>query len=412
MDKIKIFQISDHNFGLEAKGDSISFLVPKELMPEDNLSLHRQIKLLETYSVILRKYYKNKSKKNKKVKDLIKKENVDKKFEHIQSLIFIFNDYIQNDLYKIQTKNYNKRNQKINWNQTFKKNDVIVSKNKIIHSGFISEHNSINKKSDYYKLYLFALDYSLRVFLGESFIEQNEIFKYSKTKIKYEINCFLDEHFSDRDIEIAKALENFYFSSNKNIFDKDLFNTPYHEKFENIWEFMVNEIIPKNDSKLLDFSLKKEGEYKKVFFDDNNKICEQKDSSISCGLSYIIDHIIYKKHDKYICILDSKFYDFYNDYNASPKTNCIGKQANYKNRILKKLNNDSVLNISIKNFFIFPKKNKDNIEIELFAKHYVEDDNDYDIYCIALDIDTVVSHFNKSQKYNYFIEYLMLFKDV
>lgn len=403
----------DHRFGLESSDGSISFLVPKELMPsEKENNLIKQITTLQSYANILCKYYRYKANKEKDINSNINQKKIDRKFEHIQGLIFIFDDYMKNDLYRIQKTNYNIKNKKINWNKTFKKNDIIVSKNRIIHSNFISEKKNTDKESEFYQLYLFALNFAYKTFLGSDLISDVIDFKLSKNKIKYIINCFLDENFADQDISIAKALESFYLSSNNNDFHKDLFKTPYHEKFEYIWEFMINEIIPKNDVNLLDLNLRKEGKYQKVILNDNLELMVENDRvKIANGLSYIIDHIIYLKEKNYICILDSKFYDFYLDYTNNPNTESIGKQANYRDRIIKKLNKKNIKNIVIKNFFIFPKNNGTK-NIELFAKHIVEGDEDYDIYCLAIDINFVIDYFNKSRKSKEIIEYLNHFKNL
>ena len=406
------FKESDeHRFGLESSDGSISFLVPKELMPSENENtLIKQITILQSYANILCKYYRYKANKEKDIDSNISQKNIDKQFEHIQGLIFIFDDYMKNDLYRIQKKNYNIKSKKINWNKTFKKNDVIVSNNRVIHSNFISEQKENDKDSEFYQLYLFAIDFAYSTFLGSNLIDDILKPNLHINKIKYVINCFLDEHFSDQDIAIAKALQAFYLSSNKDDFHKDLFKTPYHEKFEYIWEFMINEIIPKNDAESLGLSLRKEGIYQKAFLNENLEIIVgNPEDQIASGLSYIIDHITYSIDSNYLCILDSKFYDFYDDYMQNPGTESIGKQANYRDRIIKKLEEKNIKDVVIKNFFVFPKNNNTK-DIELFAKHIVEGDKDYDIYCLAIDINLVVEHFSKSRKSNDFIEYLNLFK--
>ena len=141
-------------------------------------------------------------------------------------------------------------------------------------------------------------------------------------QIKYIINKYDDEHFSDRDNYIVSALKSIYFNSNFDKINENKFKTPYHEKFEFIWEHMIEEIIPR-DKKIKNIKIPK-GKY--IRFNDN---------SIQNGADYKLDHIILSEENKSVHILDSKFYNYYEGGKA-PSTESISKQENYKN-IIKEL---------------------------------------------------------------------------
>lgn len=398
MEKTNLFKISkEHRFGLEIENGKLNFLTPKELyFNSDNV--FKQLEKMQAYTNILFKYYKSKK------KSICDSEisNVSNSLEYIQGLINILNDYIQNDYFKIKLKSYGSQNKRINWNQTFKRGDFIISNNKVIYSSFISSEKRDDTYSDFYKLYLNSLNIASQTLLNESLFETQDI-NFSETQILYIINCFMDEHFSDRDVFIAQALKSFYLGSN-NILKNECFDTPFHEKFEYIWEFLIENIIPDNNNHFIDSNLNKEGSYYSAQV-INHKII--KGEKISNGLSYKIDHVIYLKNKKFISILDSKFYDFYKNSDLSPKTESIGKQVHYRDLLNKKVNN----NVNILNFFIFPKNELLNKEIELFAIHNVKNDKNFNIYCLALDIEIVISLFNKKRKYNELIDYLLIFKD-
>lgn len=384
-----------HEFGIKMKGNSFVFLVPDELYISEN-DLKTQTQTLLTYSQILFRYYHHKKKESKEDNAFNNFKNRDNEFDKLQAMITLFSDYINDDIFRMRQTVNSINSKRINWTNTFRKSEMIINKRTIIPAELHSNNFKDENESDFMLLYYHALNLAHLSFQGTSLFDI-EAPKLSQNYITAVLNRFLDENYGDREILIAKTLKSFYLNNETTLFSKNLFSTPYHENFEYIWEFMVEQIIPKSNNKDLKSLLHKDGRYYKTTFDDNGNLMVD-DNILSNGLDYRIDHLYYNEKLNYIAILDSKFYNFYNDSTNSPKSESIGKQANYKKRIQEKLNNEKLL---IQNFFVFPKQNKKGIE--LFAIHRSNNDGnkfdeDFDIYCLAIDIFQVIDLFIKKRK--------------
>jgi hypothetical protein len=370
-----IFKESEgRNFGFDFVKDQPVFLVPKQLYQKEwdkPLDMYKKIRF---YSQILINY-------NKKKESEINSKDSLKNLKSLNVIIGYVNlmvDYLEHGEFLLLENYYNKGNKRINWNKTLKSNDVIIQNNSVFYGSMVSKNKRRVLNDEFLYLYKYALAESLSIFKGGSLNNKKEN-KYSLNQIKHIITKYDDEHFSDRDNYIVLALKSIYFNSDFDKINENKFKTPYHEKFEIIWEHMIEEILPK-DKKIKDMKIPK------------GKYIRFKDNSTTTGADYRLDHIVVSEELKSIHILDSKFYNYYYDGNA-PKTESISKQENYKNMI-KELTKDKneYVNYNVNNYFIFPK---DNIgeNIEYFAKHEISlNDNKKEqiIHCVAINVDKVI----------------------
>lgn len=371
--KIKnIFRESEErNFGFDLREQQPIFLVPKQLY-KDNwnkpLDMYKQIRL---YSQILINYHK------KKENNLNAKENLNnsKSLNVIIGYVNLMVDYLENGDFILLESYYNTGNKKINWNKTLKSHDVIIQNNTVFYGSMISKNKRKVSSHEFLYLYQNALEEAISIFKSGN-LNNNKELKYSYNQIKHIINKYDDEHFSDRDHYIVNALKSIYFNSDFEKINENKFKTHFHEKFENIWEHMIEEIIPK-EKKFKNIKLPK-GKY--IRFKDNTK---------TIGADYRLDHIILSEENKSIHILDSKFYNFYYGGNP-PNTESISKQENYKNILTQLIKNDYP-DFKIYNYFIFPKDNQGK-DIEYFAKHEINLYNNKEqiIHCVAMNIDKVI----------------------
>lgn len=376
----KVFKISDDRyFGLDfdEKG-SFLFLVPKQLYPTNDDPLY-QIKLLKMCFDILSSYIRSKE------KDLFLKYNqkIEASLNMFNGMVQLINDYVEYGDFNLYNSSYKKGNKRINWSRTIEDKDVFIQDNIVIFNSFISKQKEKDFNNEFYILYKYALNNSLNVFKNKEIFNNN--INFTSGKIKNIINNFEDNNFRDRGKSIIIALKNIFLNASfSNFFDEDC-KTPYHEKFEHIWEFMVNSIIPENLKIKVDNAIMENfnGSYYNI---DGSLICN--------GSKFKTDHIIIEKNN--ISILDSKFYNFYDDRQSksSPYTESISKQENYKS-ILKTF----YKNYHIHNYFIFPKNNKENRNPEYFALHKSKTSDLFLIKCIAIDIETVIKYYLSNVSY-------------
>jgi hypothetical protein len=371
-----LFEMDDKNsFGIKMVDNELKFMVPKMLY-NNNLGVIDQFELLAKYQKILLDYAKTNNQKQQ-IDSFI---SLEKTWGIINGCLALLNDYFKNDDFVIIDKFYKKSNRRVNWKKTLTSGDVIISDNQVIYDSFISNSKINNKNNDFFILYKHTLNYAKSLFLSNYNYKYKNI-PFSNNQKIYIINKFIDDNYRDRDVTIAKILKQIYENGglDKNI-DK-LFETPFHEKFENIWEFLIEQIIPDELNK--SDSLKQKnltGKYTRI---SNNKEYN--------GVSYKIDHIMRK--DQSILILDSKFYQSYYDDEKFPDTSSITKQEHYKT-IVKDLFGVS----DIKSYFIFPKHDKGSPEF--FAVHRVDGSENFKIYCFAFDVNYIINIVAKGRKIN------------
>jgi len=369
-----IFKTSQEGqFGFDFINEQPVFLVPQQLYYDKwdkPLDMYKKIRF---YSQILINYSK------KKDNDLNSKDSINnlKSLNIIIGYVNLMVDYLEHGEFLLLENYYNKGNKRINWNKTLKSDDVIIQNNSVFYGTMISKSKRKNSNNEFLYLYQYALSESLSIFKNGSSHISNIDNKYSLNQIKHIITKYDDEHFSDRDEYIVLALKSIYFNSDFDKINENKFKTPYHEKFEFIWEHMIERILPK-EAKIKNLKLPK-GKY--TIFNSGLTVS---------GSDYRLDHIIISSINRSIHILDSKFYNFY--YNGSaPKTESISKQENYKH-IVKELVKNQYTNFHIFNYFIFPKSNIGE-NIDYFAKHEIEFTDgakEQVIHCIAINIDYVI----------------------
>ncbi len=378
--KTNIFKKSkNRNFGFDFVEEKPVFLLPKQLYKEEWDKPLDMYKELRYYAQILINY-------NKKKNNSLNSKNNLKNFKSLNVIIGYVNlmvDYLENGEFLLLENYYNKGNKKINWNKTLKSNNVIIQNNSVFYGSMISKNKRKIINDEFLYLYKQALSEALSVFKGTT-LKKNKENRYSLNQIKHIINKYDDEHFSDRDHYIVLALKNIYFNSDFDKINENKFKTPYHEKFEFIWEHMIEEILPR-DKKIQNIKIPK-GQYIRFSNQEKNK-----------GADYRLDHILISKENKSIYILDSKFYNYYYGGSA-PNTESICKQESYKN-LIKELTKNQHPNFKFHNYFVFPK-NEIGKNIEYFAKHEIEFKDNANskqtIHCIAININKVIDMYLNS----------------
>lgn len=408
-----LFQVDDDNkFGFVVENNNLCFLIPKILKNQvDSADTERdKIKLLKRYLRILKLYVRSK----KDVKT-INKEN-DKNIRHlhsIEAMINLMDDYFNNGEYTHFLINNELTSSKIDWNKTIKENKIIikpahlgneinnVKKNDIdaIYGSFVSKKNTINENDLFYQLYIKTLSNSLNIFYG---IKIKEDIGLNEKMYLHIINKFLNTHFKDREIYIAKQLKAIYNSTNFNKKLESKFEMEYHERFEHIFQFMIEESI-------------KEYSIKNTIKQSRQGIYLLEDNKTISGLNLRMDHVMQKTNQ--YKILDSKFYDIDSSMLSMPKTDDIIKQVGYKLILarflakesgIKNIDEENIILNKIENMFIFPTVNN----TEYFADHDLE--NDYNnaedslffIKCIKVNLNELMDFYVKGYKYKKFTDLL------
>lgn len=362
----KLFDIfsknSENNFGFYFSENRIKFYIPFIFDDNSDNIYH----LLKRYNKILNKYIHS---KNTEVFSNNKNNEIDiKSLNIIEAYLNLLDDWHNNNDFLIFKKDYKNKNRSIDWNKTFKKNEVIFSKNNIVYGDLISYKKSIDNDNKFFSLYCEGMKQAKEIFLQIK--SEDVIFPSGYNEQKYHLYKYAESHFKDREIFICKNLISIFLQKEDNNLKDNKFEEKYHTDFEFIWENIINNITR---SKHVDKRLKK------GVFERNNEI----------GINLRIDTLL-KDEDLYF-ILDSKFYQSYNQNFKMPDTRDIVKQFGYKLFLNKLL---GIPEEKIINLFIFPK-NTENKEVEIFNKHYINGDNNeyFTIYCIAVDINKAMDFY-------------------
>lgn len=362
----KLFDIfsknNENNFGFYFSENRIKFYIPFIFDDNSDNIYH----LLKRYNKILNKYIHS---KNTEVFSNNKNNEIDiKSLNIIEAYLNLLDDWHNNNDFLIFKKDYKNKNRSIDWNKTFKKNEVIFSKNNIVYGDLISYKKSIDNDNKFFSLYCEGMKQAKEIFLQIK--SEDVIFPSGYNEQKYHLYKYAESHFKDREIFICKNLISIFLQKEDNNLKDNKFEEKYHTDFEFIWENIINNITR---SKHVDKRLKK------GVFERNNEI----------GINLRIDTLL-KDEDLYF-ILDSKFYQSYNQNFKMPDTRDIVKQFGYKLFLNKLL---GIPEEKIINLFIFPK-NTENKEVEIFNKHYINGDNNgyFTIYCIAVDINKAMDFY-------------------
>lgn len=381
-----IFKLNHKNkFGFSIEENKLSFLIP--VFFENyliGLDKNSELNLLKNFIYILKKYVYSKN-KNEIISSEISNLN---KLNIIEALMNLIIDYEKNGEYFIKNiKDKNNRNS-INWSKTIKNNNVIVKSGpitstmitnedpKFIYGSFISKSKEIDKNIDFYKIYNETIDFAFSLFNGKD-IKMDK----SKNKLYVSIiNKFISNNFKDRDLKIAKQLKIIYGNLNNYGGIENKFKVKYHERFEHIFQFLVEQNISK-------YCIKHKYTNEKGFY-----FIEKEEKKIN-GLNLKMDHII--EYNKKIKIIDSKFYNIDNDINSIPKTNDIIKQIGYK-LLLEKIYNVNINNIE--NIFLFPTKES----TEHIGYHDIESSEDsiFFIRCIKINVYKLILSYVKGKKFD------------
>lgn len=370
--KSRIFEEDDNLFGLSMKKERISFYAPPILLKNiEKLNKFDEIDLLKKYVHILKMYANSKTENKLYFRD----ENKSTPLDIIEAYLNIVNDYIQNGDFSIFLKLHNRRPNQINWNKTIRDNDVIIQDNQILYGSFQSNGRKINDDDIFFKLYLNTLNDATSMFLNGPVSDVKS--RINEKEALYYINKYIDTHFKDRELFIAKQLKKIYSNRNISTINESLFPMKYHENFEHIFQFLVEENIKEKSLK----KQKRNGEY-----------WERKTNKKVSGMSLRLDHFI--KLNNHYYILDSKYYQntsFDSVPNGFPKTADIIKQVGYKLYISQAQKIDCK---KIDNIFIFPSLENDSA-LDYFADHTVADDKEgyFSIKCIKINIEDLIKNF-------------------
>jgi hypothetical protein len=388
-----IFENNSDYFGFKFNKDNeLKFLLPKFILPSEELNHFESFKLLKIYSGVVKKYQSQ----NKNSEDISNNYDFFMNNNKIYGYISLILDYFENSNFILFEQFYSKGNKKINWQKTLENQDIIIQNNKIIYNSFISKNKKRTNTDEFYRVYLYTFSLAWNIFFNQNFFDNEISINYSINKIKAIINQFIDEHFRDREIEIAHILKSIYDSLDVSISGNSAFQTEYCTEIQDIWETVVDSVIP-NDIKKNQEQVK--GKYLRV-----------RDKFEIKGLSTEIDHCLKLEKTKRIFILDSKFYSTYHNFNSKkqPKSESINKQETYK-RIMELENKD----YKVSNFFIFPKNNLKYKNPEYFCDHILQrkkiDDN-FLIHCVALDFSKTCELFIKNSTYKDFIQLFIEYK--
>lgn len=380
MKKHTIFKPDNIKFGFSLTTDKrILFNAPDILLKNlDFENTFEQIQLLKKYVYLLRNYANS----NNDNMAFARQDNKSTPLDIIESYINIVNDFIMNGDFLIFSKLNKKSQNKINWNKTIRNNDVIIQDNKILYGEFRSNDKKINMDDIFFKIYASTLRDATEMFLNGP---ANEIVSdLNEKEALYYINKYLDSHFKDREIYIAKQLKRIYSDRSLTSINEEIFSVKYHENFEYIFQFLIETNIEKYSIKH-NFKTNK-GSYKQVGTGKTTN-----------GMSLKLDHII--DYNKKYYILDSKYYREYTfdkkypEKSNFPLTADIIKQVGYK-LYVSKINNIPLSEIN--SVFIFPiLSNEVSTACAYFADHIVENDMEdhFLIRCIKVDVNKLVDNF-------------------
>lgn len=381
----RIFKEHEDRFGLSMENKKICFFAPAILLDNiENLTKFEEISMLKDYMKILKNYAKYKEDSVIHSYEARKTTRLDV----IEAYINIVNDYIQNGDFRIFIKLNNKSSNRINWSKTLKNNDVIIQKKKFIYRNFQSSNKQVNHDDVFFKIYSNILNDATTMFLYGPIYETTS--KINENESLYYINKYIDTHFRDRELFIAEQLKIIHSSKLNSNIDENLFPVKYHDHFEHIFQFLVEENI-KEFSQIKE---KRNGKYKNL-----------QTNEITSGMSLRLDHFI-KINNRHF-IIDSKYYrniDFIGQPNGLPKTADIIKQVGYKVYIahVKKIHHATIDNI-----FLFPKLDND-VDLEHFAIHTVIDDpnNYFTVKCIKIDVKILIKNYLSRKTHIDFINLL------
>ena len=154
------------------------------------------------------------------------------------------------------------------------------------------------------------------------------------------------------------------------------------------WKALVRSLIPEN---------------KKIKFKDPSRTNFNYFGNEFAKEEFILvdletDNNVYQIDDN-IIILDSKYYETYYD-NEFPNAKEIVEQKSYNYFITKAMKEENQ-KLNVHSFFIFPKKKTKNKDPEYFG-NYCNDN--FCIHFIALDVKTLVEHFQQQKEYLEFHE--------
>lgn len=226
-----IFEVSNDYFGFKYnKNNQLKFLLPKFIMPKEELSHLDSFKLLGLYSGVVKKYYL----KNKHLENVSSNTEFYNHNNKIYGYISLILDYLENDDFILFEHFYKKGNNKINWQKTINSKDIIIQDNKVVYNTFISKNTKYANSDEFYKIYLYTFSLAWKMFFNQNFFEDEMSINYSLNHIQSIINQFIDEHFKDREIHIAQILKSIYSSNDISLSGKNSLETEYCTDIQDI----------------------------------------------------------------------------------------------------------------------------------------------------------------------------------
>ncbi len=261
----------------------------------------------------------------------------------LNEYLLIIEDFLNNGYYNKKINIDNKTDAgKINWKNTIKKIKPYIENDELYYLKYIC-NNTINSKDNKITEVHKWIVYESFLKLGWLFTENlpdKPFISYNYTMFKKIILLEKESTFNDIKLKILNAMLNIleYYSSNFE--NRDIFIGV--NKFEYIWEFMINNI----------FGI----ENKKEYLPKTQWYIEKTHHKFENNYLYP-DTIMIKNNSIYI--LDSKYYKYgiTKNVNNLPNSSDIIKQISYGKYIKNKFDNKNIYNI-----FIIPG----NLNSELF----------------------------------------------
>lgn len=385
-----------NRFGFEKVNNRIVFKTPPILYSDGPENRGKSIEKLIKYLRIL-KIYENKKNDVENISQSDHSSNYN--IKSIEAYIHLLDDYCKNGEYKYLQENDEFSSKRINWCKTIKNGNIILKSNKIdkdsknggedfIYGSFVSKGVSTNEKDLFIQIYKKTINEVLSLFFGKKHVKL-DVGVPERMYLPI-IEKFMNTHYKDREINISKQLKVIYGKDSIKSNIEKKFEYKYHEKFEHIFQFMIDTVLKKYTVKEF-LKMKKQGIYYNL-----------KDEKKSSGLDLRMDHLIKIKY-RYI-ILDSKFYNIDEEKSKLPLTNDIIKQIGYKliiaNELKVKHKDYELFDLieMIENKFIFPTKNN----TATFAYHNTEkkDENGlFHIECIKVNIFQLIDAFLNKEPY-------------
>lgn len=342
---------------------------------------------------------------SKKTANLGTKEN-DYNFSFFELLFELYEDYLKNGLifFRRRTTNFSPKGN-INWHKTISSRQDLLIDNSVFYKKFCYNNIVFNYQHPVTILYACALIKfadmrGIKINLPYSF-NFLKSFENNKNNVFNILRKYEREMFADRERKVFRILKELYGDKNKiKSIAKDSQKLQYAEKFDAIWEKMLDKVLSKNDEikdKLPINKQKGNYELREKEGDEPTKFS---------GLEQIPDIFIEKKYNNkdYLLIVDAKNYvPNFEKGKGMPGTPDIVKQIFYKYFLSIEFNPNSKYELkNIINVFLLPAIIETQEPIYYLGKHSLENKDPIgDIFCFYIDFKLLGENYLKPNNKDY-----------